>query len=73
MIEWHDVVKGLVQAVVYGVVGIMLFVLALWLIARFSPFSARKEIEEDQNTAFAIIIGSVLIGIAMIVAAAVHG
>ena len=35
--------------------------------------SIRKEIEDDQNTSLAIIIGSVIIGIALIVAAAVHG
>ena len=33
----------------------------------------RKEIEDDQNIALAILIGSVIIGIAMIVASAVHG
>lgn len=71
--DWHDIVKGLVQTVVYGIVGIALFMLALWLIAKLSPFSARKEIEEDQNMAFGIIVGSVLIGIALIVAAAIHG
>ncbi len=71
--DWHDIVKGLVQTVVYGIVGIGLFMLALWLIAKLSPFSARKEIEEDHNLAFGIIVGSVLIGIALIVAAAIHG
>jgi len=40
---------------------------------KITPFSTRKEIEEDQNTALAILIGSVIIGIAMIVASAVHG
>ena len=39
--DWHDIVKGLVGTVVYGIVGIALFMLALWLIARLSPFSAR--------------------------------
>jgi hypothetical protein len=33
----------------------------------------RKEIEQDQNIALSVIIGSVMIGIAMIVAAAIHG
>jgi putative membrane protein len=35
------------------------------------PFSLRKEIEEDQNTALAIIIGSVIIGMSIIIAAAI--
>jgi uncharacterized membrane protein YjfL (UPF0719 family) len=37
------------------------------------PFSVRKEIEEDQNTALGIIMGSVVIGLAIIIAAAVSG
>jgi uncharacterized membrane protein YjfL (UPF0719 family) len=35
------------------------------------PFSVRKEIEEDQNTALAIIMGSVILGLAIIIAASV--
>ncbi|MDH3530597.1 MAG: DUF350 domain-containing protein, partial [Acidobacteriota bacterium] len=37
------------------------------------PFSIRKEIEEDQNTALGIVIGSMLISIAIIIAAATIG
>jgi uncharacterized membrane protein YjfL (UPF0719 family) len=54
-------------------VGLVFFALAFWVIVKVSPFSIRKEIEDDQNTSLAIIIGSVIIGIALIVAAAVHG
>ena len=58
---------------VFSLVGIVLFALAFFIIVKIAPFSTRKEIEEDQNTALAILIGSVIIGIAMIVASAVHG
>ena len=71
--DWNEIGKGLGQTCVYGLFGIALFLGALWLVGRLSPFSARKEIEEDQNVAFAIIVGAVLIGLAMIVAAAIHG
>jgi hypothetical protein len=33
----------------------------------------RKEIEEDQNTALAVVIGAVIIGIAIVIAAAIQG
>jgi hypothetical protein len=33
----------------------------------------RKEIEEDQNTALAIVIGSVILGIAIIIGMAIQG
>jgi uncharacterized membrane protein YjfL (UPF0719 family) len=63
----------LLTTVVFSLVGIILFALAFFIIVKIAPFSTRKEIEEDQNTALAILIGSVIIGIAMIVASAVHG
>ena len=37
-----------------------------------APFSVRKEIEDDQNVALAIVIASVILGSALIIAAAVH-
>lgn len=68
-----NLVKTLVSALAFSLVGILLFAVAFLIIVKVSPFSLRKEIEEDQNTALAIIIGSVIIGISLIVAAAVHG
>lgn len=63
----------IVATLIFSAIGIILFALAFWTIVKVAPFSIRKEIEEDQNTALAIVIASVIIGIAMIVAAAVHG
>jgi uncharacterized membrane protein YjfL (UPF0719 family) len=62
-----------VTTVAFTIIGLLFFGLAFWIIVKVSPFSIRKEIEDDQNTSLAIIIGSVIIGIALIVAAAVHG
>jgi len=62
-----------VTTLVFSLVGIVLFALAFLIIVKIAPFSTRKEIEDDQNVALAILIGSVIIGIAMIVASAVHG
>lgn len=58
---------------IFVVLGLVLFALAFLVIVKVSPFSIRKEIETDQNTSLAIIIGSVFIGIALIIAAAIHG
>lgn len=57
----------------YTVFGIVIFGLAFWLITKLVPFSMRKEIEEDQNTALAIMVGAVLLGLAIIIAATIHG
>ena len=62
-----------ITTVVFVVFGLIVFALAFVIIAKAAPFSVRKEIEDDQNIALAIVIGAVIIGSAMIIAAAVHG
>lgn len=66
-------VEGLIGTFVYGVVGMVLFALAIWLMEKAAPFSIRKEIEDDQNTSLAILMGSVVLGIAIIFAASIAG
>ena len=62
----------LLSSGVYTLLGLLLFAGSLWIITKVAPFSVRKEIEEDQNTALGIMIGCVFLGIAIIVAAAIH-
>ncbi|MBC7910558.1 MAG: DUF350 domain-containing protein [Pyrinomonadaceae bacterium] len=63
----------LLSTLVFVLLGIIVFALAFLVIVKAMPFSVRKEIEEDHNVALAIVIGAVIIGIAMIVAAAIQG
>jgi uncharacterized membrane protein YjfL (UPF0719 family) len=65
--------QGLISAVVFSLVGIAVFGAAFLVIAKLVPFSMRKEIEVDQNTSLAILIGSAIIGLSIIIAAAIHG
>jgi putative membrane protein len=65
--------RQIVVTLVFTAIGMLFFGLAFWIIVKISPFSIRKEIEVDQNTSLAILIGSVIIGIALIVSAAIHG
>jgi len=61
----------LIPTVIYFVVGALLFGLSIWVMEKITPFSMRKEIEEDQNTALAIIVGATLIALAILLAAAI--
>lgn len=63
----------LLAAVVFSMVGIAVLCLCFWLMHRLSPFSIVKEIEQDHNTALAIVMAAVIIGISMIIAAAIMG
>ena len=66
-------VRGVVGSLVYSTVGLVMFAVAFLIINKAVPFSIRKEIEDDQNTSLGIVIAAVILGIAMIVSAAVHG
>lgn len=55
----------------YTGLGVVVFAIAFFVMVKIIPFSVRKEIEEDQNTALAIIMGSVILGLALIIAATV--
>ena len=61
------------STVLYTVFGVVVFAIAFWAMTKISPFSIRKELEEDHNTAMAILMGSVILGLAIIIAAALHG
>jgi len=64
---------NVINVTVFGLIGIVLFMIALWLITKLAPFSVKKEIEDDQNTALGVVMGSILIGLAVILAAAIMG
>jgi uncharacterized membrane protein YjfL (UPF0719 family) len=61
------------QTLIFSIIGVVIFAIAFWIIVKATPFSVRKEIEEDQNVAIAIVIGAIIIGIALVVAAAIQG
>ena len=68
-----EIINTVVQSVIFVSIGLVVFGIAFWLITKVTPFSIRKEIEEDQNTALGVVIGSVIIGLAMIIASAIGG
>jgi uncharacterized membrane protein YjfL (UPF0719 family) len=68
-----DMGDSVISTAVFAGLGLAVFAIAFWLMTKIAPFSVKKEIEEDQNTALAIIMAGVLIGISIIIAATVHG
>lgn len=71
--SYQRLLTNAVGSFVYVLIGLVFFALSFFIIVKIAPFSVRKEIEEDQNTSLAIIIGSVILGIAIIIGAAIHG
>lgn len=73
VVHLPDLAGVLVTTAVFTAFGLLVFGIAYLIIVKATPFSIRKEIEEDQNTALAIVIGAVIIGISLIIAAAIQG
>jgi putative membrane protein len=70
MSEFHP--GYLLNAVLYAVLGIIIFVGAFALIDKMTPFDLWGEIVNEKNTALAIMVGAMSIGVCIIIAAAVH-
>jgi uncharacterized membrane protein YjfL (UPF0719 family) len=51
--------------------GVIIFAVVFFIMVKITPFSVIKEIEEDQNTALAILFGSVFISLAIIISAGI--
>lgn len=66
-------VQGLLASLIYSLVGLAVFVAGWYVIRLIMPFDVHKEIEADQNVALGIVIGSFILGLAIIVAAAIVG
>ena len=62
----------ILNAVVYSVLGLVLFGLSFVVIGRLTPYDLWKEICENRNVALAIVVGAMSIGVCIIIAAAVH-
>jgi uncharacterized membrane protein YjfL (UPF0719 family) len=72
----NDVVtwKFIMNSIVFSFLGIFVFVVGFVLIDILTPkVQIWKEVVEKQNIAVAVLMGSVALGIAQIIAAAIHG
>lgn len=70
---WEQYGEPAVTTIVIGSVAMGLFSLAYWLIEKITPFSIKHELEEDHNVAVGIVVGSFILGVAIVVAAVARG
>lgn len=66
-------VKDVVGSILYSLIGLVLFGLAFYVFDKFTPGNLACEILEKHNTAAAILVGALMIGIAIIVGLSIHG
>ena len=63
---------NVIAAVVFAAVGIAVFLLALFIVDRLTPYTLWREIIEEHNTALAVLLGAMSLGMSLIIAAAIH-
>jgi putative membrane protein len=73
VMRWSFMLRQIVLTVIFSLIGVAVMALCVWILDALTPFSFRKEILEDQNTALAIVVGLGMLGISIIIAAAIHG
>jgi uncharacterized membrane protein YjfL (UPF0719 family) len=71
--DWNRFAHQMINTVSFVLVGLAFFGLTFVGLAKVIKVPLRKEIEEDQNVALAIILAAFILGISLIIAAAVHG
>lgn len=66
--------KYIINSILFSAVGVIVFLGGFILIDILTPkVEVWKEVVEKQNTAVAILLGAAVIGIAQIIASAIHG
>lgn len=66
--DWGSLLHGIMDTAIYSLVGIIMMGIGIGLVILISPFSVKKEIEDDQNVALGVIMGAIIIGISIIIA-----
>jgi putative membrane protein len=66
------VLKGVVSSVVYSLIGVIILVVAFWIMEKLTPQNLVKEIIEKQNLAVSVIAAAFIIAIAIIISSAIH-
>ena len=62
----------MVAALVYAVIGLVIFGVAFVVVDRLTPYHLWKEIVDEKNAALAIVVGAMAIGISIIISAAIR-
>lgn len=63
---------NLANSLLYALLGVIVFWLAFIIIDKLTPYNLWKELVEGRNTALGMVAAAMCLGIAIIVAAAIH-
>ncbi len=74
LIDWYnEIVRPTLAIVGIGAISIAMLLVAVRVMEKALPFSVRHELEEDHNLAAAIVMASIILGVAIVIAAVAQG
>lgn len=60
-------------SMIYSVIGLLTFLVCFFILDKLTPGDLWAELVEKKNTAVAIFLGAVALGMCLIIAACLHG
>ena len=64
--------RSVMAALVYSVLGLVVFWVTFLIVDALTPYHLWRQLVEEKNVALAIVVGSMALSIALIVASAIH-
>ena len=71
--DMGKVLGGVVDSLVYTVLGILLLVISYKVFGAVVPFDLNKELAEDDNTAVGVFMAGIFIAVGLVISAAISG
>ena len=71
LFNWSKIGKDLILTIIFSLLGLAIALFGYFVYHWVVPFDLRKELEIDQNTSLGIVAGSIILGLCIIVAAAI--
>lgn len=65
--------KPIIASLIFSALGIVILFITYFIIEKLTPENTWHEISKNKNVALAIVLGSFIIGISIIISGAIHG
>lgn len=65
--------KPIINSILFSFIGVVILIVGYYIIEKITPENTWKEIVHNKNTALAIVFAALIIGISLIISAAIHG
>ena len=65
--------KPVLNSILFSILGIIILLITYFIIEKMTPEHTWNQISKNNNVALAIVFAAFIIGISMIISAAIHG